>query len=48
MDPKNVSFKKASGEKLAFEDNRFDVVISNEVINLIPDKAAAPEEACST
>ncbi len=37
---KNVSFKKASGENLPFEDTEFDVVISNGVINLIPDKAA--------
>ena len=44
-DLKNVTFKKASGEKLPFEDNRFDVVISNGVINLIPDKAATLKEA---
>ena len=44
-DLKNVTFKKASGEKLPFEDNHFDVVISNGVINLIPDKAATLKEA---
>lgn len=41
---KNVTFQIASGEKLPFEDNRFDVVISNGVINLIPDKSAAVKE----
>ncbi len=44
-DLKNVTFKKASGEKLPFEDSHFDVVISNGVINLIPDKAATLKEA---
>ena len=44
-DLQNVTFKKASGEKLPFEDNHFDVVISNGVINLIPDKAATLKEA---
>ena len=44
-DLKNVSFQKASGEKLPFEDNSFGVVISNGVINLIPDKAATLKEA---
>ena len=43
-DLKNVAFKKASGEKLPFEDNYFDVAISNGVINLIPDKAATLKE----
>lgn len=42
---RNVTFQKASGEKLPFEDNSFDVVISNGVINLIPDKAATLKEA---
>ena len=45
MDLKNVTFKKTSAEKLPFEDNSFDVVISNGVINLIPDKTAALNEA---
>jgi len=39
-DVKNVTFKRASGEDLPFADAEFDVVISNGVINLIPDKAA--------
>lgn len=43
-DLRNVTFHKTSGEKLAFEDNSFDVVISNGVINLIPDKAATLKE----
>ena len=41
----NVTFKKASGEKLPFGDHSFDVVISNGVINLIPDKGATLKEA---
>ncbi|NOY69171.1 MAG: methyltransferase domain-containing protein [Deltaproteobacteria bacterium] len=44
-DLKNITFKRASGEKLPFEDSRFDVVISNGAINLIPDKDAAVKEA---
>jgi len=43
-DVKNVSFIKTSGEDLPFEDAEFDVVISNGVINLIPDKAALLKE----
>ena len=35
----NVIFQKGYIEKLPFEDNRFNVVISNGVINLCPDKA---------
>lgn len=42
---RNVTFQKTSGEKLPFEDNSFDVVISNGVINLIPDKANVLKEA---
>lgn len=42
---RNVTFQETSGEKLPFEDNSFDVVISNGVINLIPDKANALKEA---
>ena len=34
-DLKNVSFKKASGEKLPYPVDTFDAVISNGVINLI-------------
>jgi 2-polyprenyl-3-methyl-5-hydroxy-6-metoxy-1,4-benzoquinol methylase len=37
-DLKSVTFKKASGEKLPFPGDTFEVVISNGVINLIPDK----------
>jgi arsenite methyltransferase len=41
---KNASFKSTSEEVLPFSDNEFDVVISNGVINLIPDKAALLKE----
>ncbi len=44
-DLRNVAFLKASGEKLPFEEKSFDVVISNGVINLIPDKTATLKEA---
>ncbi|MFZ3048812.1 MAG: methyltransferase domain-containing protein [Desulfatirhabdiaceae bacterium] len=37
-DFKNISFISTSGDVLPFEDSEFDVVISNGVINLIPDK----------
>jgi SAM-dependent methyltransferase len=40
----NVTFQKVSGENLPFSDNTFDVVISNGVINLIPDKKAVMSE----
>jgi SAM-dependent methyltransferase len=40
----NVSFEKASAEDLPFPDASFDVVISNGVINLIPDKLKALKE----
>jgi arsenite methyltransferase len=43
-DVKNVTFIKTSGEDLPFPDGEFDVVISNGVINLIPDKATLLEE----
>jgi arsenite methyltransferase len=43
-DLKNVAFKHVSGECLPFGDTEFDVVISNGVINLIPDKAALLKE----
>ena len=43
-DLKNITFIKTSGEDLPFEDAEFDVVISNGVINLIPDKAALLKE----
>ena len=36
----NVVFFEAEAESLPFEDERFDVVISNGVIDLVPDKEA--------
>ena len=36
----NVTFQKTSGGDLPFTDDTFDVVTSNGVINLIPDKEA--------
>ncbi len=41
---KNVTFQEASAEQLPFPDGTFDVVISNGVSNLIPDKAKALRE----
>ena len=38
---KNVTFREGSVEQLSFPDGTFDVVISNGVFNLIPDKAKA-------
>ncbi|HEV8283627.1 MAG TPA: methyltransferase domain-containing protein [Chitinophagaceae bacterium] len=40
----NVSFHKGYIENLPFEDNSFDVVISNGVINLCPDKSKVFKE----
>jgi len=40
----NVSFQKVTSEKLPFPDDMFNVVISNGVINLIPDKEGAMTE----
>ena len=40
----NVNFQQVSGEQLPFSGDTFDVVISNGVINLIPDKEAAMSE----
>ena len=37
----NMQFVEASVEDLQFEDGTFDVVISNGVLNLVPDKVAA-------
>lgn len=45
MEFKNVTFMNTSGEKLPFTDNSFDVVVSNGVLNLIPDKVRALAEA---
>ena len=43
-DQKNVNFNKPSGERLPYPVDTFDVVISNGVINLIPDKEAVLAE----
>lgn len=40
----NVTFQEASGEEIPFPEAGFDVVISNGVFNLIPDKLKALEE----
>ena len=40
MEATNVEFIEAEAEHLPFEDESFDVVISNGVIDLIPDKDA--------
>ena len=40
----NVSLQRASAEDLPFPDQTFEVVISNGVFNLIPDKAKALAE----
>jgi SAM-dependent methyltransferase len=45
MDLKNVTFTEASAEKLPLPDASFDVVISNGVFNLIPDKSGALAES---
>jgi SAM-dependent methyltransferase len=44
IDLKNIIFQNTSGEDLPFPDCTFDVVISNGVINLIPDKESALTE----
>lgn len=41
---KNVSFVKGEIESMPLADNTFDLVISNCVINLVPDKAQAYRE----
>jgi arsenite methyltransferase len=40
----NVTLKQAAAEELPFPDNNFDVIISNGVFNLIPDKIKAFSE----
>jgi ubiquinone/menaquinone biosynthesis C-methylase UbiE len=40
----NVKFTKGDIEEMPFEDNQFDVVISNCVLNLVPDKNKAFNE----
>ncbi len=42
---KNVEFKSSEIENLPIEDNSIDVIISNCVINLIPDKLKVFQEA---
>jgi arsenite methyltransferase len=41
---RNVEFREAEAERLPFHDESFDVVISNGVIDLIPDKDAVFSE----
>jgi ubiquinone/menaquinone biosynthesis C-methylase UbiE len=41
----NVTFREASAQDLPFADETFDVVISNGVFNLVPDKLRALAEA---
>ncbi len=41
---RNVEFLESSAESLSFPDKCFDAVISNGVINLVPDKAKALRE----
>jgi ubiquinone/menaquinone biosynthesis C-methylase UbiE len=40
MGAANVEFVQGEAERLPFEDETFDVVISNGVIDLVPDKDA--------
>ena len=40
MDARNVEFMEGEAERLPFADESFDVVVSNGVIDLIPDKDA--------
>src|SRR6476661_3825047 len=44
MGATNVEFVEGEAEQLPFADGRFDVVISNGVIDLIPDKEAVFEQ----
>jgi arsenite methyltransferase len=44
LDTQNVEFFEAEAEDLPFPDGSFDVVISNGVIDLIPDKDAVFSE----
>ena len=41
----NVTFQETSAEALPFSDESFNVLISNGVFNLIPDKGKALREA---
>ena len=42
--PGNLHFREASAEALPFENASFDLVISNGVLNLVPDKKSAFRE----
>ena len=44
MGARNVRFVEAEAERLPFEDASFDVVVSNGVVDLIPDKDAVFSE----
>jgi arsenite methyltransferase len=44
LDADNVDFVEGEAESLPFADETFDVVISNGVIDLIPDKDAVFDE----
>jgi ubiquinone/menaquinone biosynthesis C-methylase UbiE len=44
MGATNVEFVESEAERLPFADGSFDIVISNGVIDLIPDKDAAFSE----
>jgi ubiquinone/menaquinone biosynthesis C-methylase UbiE len=44
--PRNLKFVEGSVEALEFESAAFDQVISNGVLNLVPDKDAAFREIC--
>jgi len=39
--PANVEFHEGTVEDLPFDDGSFDMVISNGVLNLVPDKSTA-------
>ncbi len=41
----NVAFRLGKAERLPFEASSFDLVVSNGVLNLVPDKDAAFQEA---
>lgn len=45
MELENVEFRKGDIEELPFEDSEFDIIISNCVINLAPDKDKVFKEA---
>lgn len=42
---KNAAFRTGRAERLPFEASEFDLVVSNGVLNLVPDKDAAFQEA---